>query len=366
MNIVLVIIPAIPLGCVSVYDDSLWILNQLAVTKPDYDHFSGRCCFGIQYHGHYRQQISILLSLLKGDSAKGLLSSNYDRLPAEDKQDQLWQKIARDPYRENELPTANPSFFSLLNLFFPPFLKKSFTHDGDEMPNTRQKLIHTYGSVAKMEFRTNPNITTSFTGLLRSGAIGFVRLSLARQSEDTFIPGMGVKFLIDGKPSLNMHVMNSLEGQGGNKNFFERTFRNIIPAPSSMKLKLLSKAFAVAIWFLPGGRDDRPESETNLPLYEHAAVDNEGRAVSPVVAPYEISFTPNPELAWSPDTTEDLRVNLGKIPVGSVLYTVTAKRGLRMEAETIGEIISTSRFVASRYGDEILFFQHARHRWQSS
>jgi len=294
--------------------------------------------------------------------ASAFLPQHYEGLSAGEKQDILWEQISRDPYSNDDLPKSNPNIFSRLNLLFAPFLKKSFTHTSDEIPGTRQKLIHTYGSVAKIDFRVTSN--SSFTGIFQSGGIGFARLSLANQDSSSFIPGMALKILLDGQPSVNFHVMNSLEGQGTNKNFFERRFRNIIPDPTSVSLRILAKSFALANWLLPGGAENRPESETNMPVYEHAAVDSSGIPVSKVYAPYVAVFTPNPEIAWSPDTTDDLRVNLARIPRGTVLYTVAVQRGLRTEEEVIGEIVTGSPFVASRYGDEILFFQHSRKRWR--
>lgn len=44
------------------------------------------------------------------------------------------------------------------------------------------------------------------------------------------------------------------------------------------------------------------------------------------VAPYKVTFVPNGSIGWDPHTKEDLRVHLDRIPEGTVLYTVSARR----------------------------------------
>ncbi|OWA54101.1 hypothetical protein BV898_18518 [Hypsibius exemplaris] len=177
---------------------------------------------------------------------------------------------------------------------------------------------------------------------------------------------MGLKILIDGQQSQNLQVMWSVDGQGTNKNFFHHTFSNVIPPAQSFALKILSKAFDGAIWLLPGNTQDRPESNHNLPLYEQASVTSDGQRVQNVRAPYQVNFIPNPAAGWDPANSRDLRVNLNAIPQGTVLYTVTAKRmSTTSEEQVIGQLVTTSPFVASEYEDGKLFFQHAAKRWRA-
>ena len=86
-----------------------------------------------------------------------------------------------------------------------------------------------------------------------------------------------------------------------------------------------------------------------------------------VFAPYKVTFTPNGEISWNPNTKNDFRVDLDRIPEreGTVLYTVSARRTRTSGDEPLGELVLRSKFVASQYGDETLFFQHASKRWHS-
>ena len=56
---------------------------------------------------------------------------------------------------------------------------------------------------------------------------------------------------------------------------------------------------------------------------------------------------------------EDFRELLADLDEGTVLYTVlVSSRETPNVFQKIGEIVLESRFVASSYGDTILFFQH--------
>jgi hypothetical protein len=165
--------------------------------------------------------------------------------------------------------------------------------------------------------------------------------------------------------SPSLQVMNSLDGQGTNHDFFQNKFRNIIAEPSSWSLKLLAKAFESARKYLPGTRTDKFESANNLGLYEQASVTPQGEVVKNVKAPYVVIFSPNRAISWSPTSTADVRVNLNAIPQGSLLYTVSVKRTPTAPEEVIGQLVTTSEFVASKYEDEELFFQHAAKQWRA-
>lgn len=104
----------------------------------------------------------------------------------------------------------------------------------------------------------------------------------------------------------------------------------------------------------------------------HASV-LQGNVPEKVVAPYRITFIPNPALAYSPDAPEDFRLKLANVTAGSVLYTValskpnfsmfTIQNGLQFTLgpnQVIGEVVSEGAFIASKYADRNLHFQHHR------
>jgi hypothetical protein len=304
-------------------------------------------------------QIILFVGLL--GTCFGILPPNYEHLSANEKLDILWRQISQEPYSDNSLPTTKPA--TIASLFLPPYLEKSFTVTSDEMPVGRTKLIHTYGSVAKVELRITNN-SSRFTGIFKSGGVGLARLSLGVSDDTKFFPGLALKILVDQKPSRNFHAIRAQGSQGSDRNFFAGTLTNILDEPTSFSEMILGKAFALTLWLLPGGNEDRPESNLNLPLYEQAAVDCHGEIPTSVYAPYVIKFLPNPSLAWSPNTNNDFRVNLKGVPTGSLLYTVSVGRDLLSNEQVIGELVTTSPLVASKYGDENLFFQHAHKRWR--
>jgi hypothetical protein len=302
--------------------------------------------------------VSLVGFLSFSSVAFAVLPADYTSMKAIEKQDLLWSEISQSEY--SELPTKNPGTLDSLSLFSCPFLKTSFTRASDEMPEGRIKLIHTYGSVAKVELRIHSEMS-HYTGIFKTGGIGFARLSLAREGGD-YIPGMGLKILVDGKPSVNFQVMYALDGQGSNKNFFENPFTNIVAPPTTFGTKALSLSFHWASNSLSDNPYEKPENERTLPLLEAAELHSDGSPVEQAVAPYLITFIPNPKIAISKDSKRDLRTELQEIPANTVLYTISVKKSLDAPAEEIGELITRSNFIASEYGDSKLFFQHMSRR----
>ena len=85
------------------------------------------------------------------------------------------------------------------------------------------------------------------------------------------------------------------------------------------------------------------------------------------VAPWKIVCHPIAELRESQShfATVDFRTALAAIPADTVLYNVMAHATRDdVNGEPIGRIVTRSGFVASRFVDEGLYFQHARKRWQ--
>ena len=271
---------------------------------------------------------------------------------AEAKRDQLWSRVERTAYRPGFLPTEGPGALDLAKLLYTPFLQVTFLHTSDEMPLGRKRVIHTFGSIAKVRFETLPGVP--FTGLFESGGIGLIRLSLAAQG-GTFTPGFGLKILVSGQPSVNFQAMYSLDGQGEDHNFFAHRFSNIVAPPESFALKVGAQAFAAAIHSLPGA----PENERTLPLEEAAAIRADGATVAHVIAPYEIEFWPTKAAASFTPSQDDLdvRERLAAIPMGTQLYEVTA-RDRQGNRSGVGRIVTDSPIIASQYGDETIFFQH--------
>jgi hypothetical protein len=295
----------------------------------------------------------------------GTLPPDYQSLSAVTKQDLLWSEVNKNVYPDDRLPTTGPNIFNSLIQLWPSKLTWAFTHVSDERsPENPARVLHPHGSVAKatLEIFSNPN--SAYTGIFRSGAThpAIVRASIASVDATNFMPGVSLKILLDGKPSVNMFALNSLDGQGANKNFFEKTLSTVLPDSSSVKLQFVTSVFSHALKTLPGGPNGRPEGPNVIPLYELAQVDEP--AGTSIVAPYAIQFIPNKSNGWSPDDNTDFRRKLQDFSQGTVLWTIAAqpRPGTGEQSEVIGRLLLASPFVASYYGDEGLFFQHPRHR----
>ncbi|STX28545.1 Uncharacterised protein [Legionella beliardensis] len=276
------------------------------------------------------------------------LPSNYQELPASQKQDLLWNEITKSHEIEPLPELSGSSFKEVLDKLKVLFnLNPAFDHVGDELPEGRAKVIHVNGSVGKIAFV--PTFNHPFTGIYQTGGIGLARLSLATPPADNnYIPGMAIKFLISQNPSVNLHVMNSLEGQQGNWNYFAKDFSNQIPHPTGWVAKAIEKIFE---WTRDPAND--------LPLWHLAAWTTEGKFAGIPVVPEQLYFKPSSSVIHviPEQSREDFRLSLLQVPMGP-LYEVYGKyRGVEYH---IGTLMLESVLLASYYGDKELFFQHQR------
>ena len=166
--------------------------------------------------------ISLVASTCLCFNALANLPDNYLSLDSSQKQEILWENINKS-HNEQPLPKLKENGFkdiySILSGLFN--LKPSFDFFSDEIPDGRKKIIHANGSTGKISFI--PAAGHPFTGIYQTGTQGIARLSLATSPSDTsFTPGMAIKFLLPDNASLNLHVMNALNGQGSDWNFFAK------------------------------------------------------------------------------------------------------------------------------------------------
>ena len=291
---------------------------------------------------------SLLLFTLRGSAYP--MPDDYQSRTASDKMSYLWQRVVEEAWPSLP-PYSGRGWGSLLRSFGSFFhLKKTFDHTSDELPEGRVKIIHTYGSVVQLALKPEPG--HPFTGLYKKGGMALARLSLAANPDKIgFIPGMALKFLIDAKPSRNIMVMNSLEGQGDNRNFFAKVFSNAIPAPSffSFNLWVLFKIFSTV-----------SNPANIIPVQSLASVHQDGSIPERIQSPTRLNLKPSEEVekVFDGSPEKDLRVSLTNIPKGTILYELFGI--LQGKEYKIGELRTASEFVNSSYGDKKLFFQHPR------
>jgi hypothetical protein len=285
------------------------------------------------------------------------LPENYQSLTATEKQALLWRNIEATAYRDGALPQyASLSFYlhAVTNgLMSVDYLRQTFLVASDELPSGRTKIIHTYGTVACVELVPRPG--HPFTGVLCTGARGVARLSLAFPG-DVFCPGIGLKLLIDGRPSVNIVAMPSLLGQGRDENVFARAYVN--PAPTE------TTGIAEAVLkhtFTETATSFHAEVMrwNHMPLDDWASQESNGTQVAEPCVPWGITLEPVPGAQTSSTPGPDYRVKLRAIAPGTVIFKVM----MRTEADApplhVADLVTRSPFVASRWGDEGLYFQHA-------
>ena len=300
-------------------------------------------------------------------SVMALLPKAYQAKPATDKQTELYENVSAVPYTDAEFrghksPNIAVQLLKLTNI---RYLKKSFTLENDEFKRPKVKMIHTFGSVASVSFRVTKD--SPYTGLFEKisdddqGVPAIIRVSLAKLPP-SYTPGFALKLLVDGKKSQNIFSMFSLDGQGDNYNFFANSFESKIAAPKGADLKFLAGFFKKTLVRLGSDHADPTlQSTTDL-----AKVKKDGNPVAKGTAksPFSLVFEPTAEAQMPTeklDANDGLRQRLSdssKFHKGLVLYKVYTRSSEGAEKEELGEIVVVEPFVASKYGDQQLFFQH--------
>ena len=163
------------------------------------------------------------------------LSSEFDALTAEQKIEEVWENQILATEYEQMPDTGGGWFGDMANHGISLTaslvgINQMFDHAGDEMPVGRQKVTHAFGTIAKVRFEAAPN--SPYGGILE-GADGLARFALAAPESlfDSYIPAVALKFFVSGQESVDILITEALPGQGHNRDFFARTFSNIVPPP---------------------------------------------------------------------------------------------------------------------------------------
>jgi hypothetical protein len=292
--------------------------------------------------------------------APASIASNYESLSACGKQDVLWKNIKDTEYRT--LPDLR--LFGMMQL--AAMAKQEVSIKGqlhsDFAPRGWRKFLHGRGVVAKVKVVPQGN---RLTGLFQGAECALLRLSLTFKPVGgrDVAPGLAFKILRDGVPSANISALVSLEGQKKDYNFFKNSLSNIVPIGEGMGPGMVHRIFLRAT--------DYPEE---LLAEDMASMDARGTKINAPVAPRQLFFVPGPSLAFSSEE-HDFRDDLLKIPAGTVIYQLRvlspkyqdfdysayraedAQKFLG-DSEHVADIISTSEFTASQFGDDGIFFRH--------
>ncbi len=269
----------------------------------------------------------------------------YESQTAREKQRSLWKAVSAKPY--TELPklgsrgvggTVGDSLKGLI----PFFSSFTFKRASDVQP-AHNKFFHPFGSVAMVTMETVGQ--HPYTGLFAENAAGLVRLSLASDDKSN-IPGAALKLFRNGLPSVNIHTIPGLSPQTSH-DFFERATSNVIPSPDKLGLKVVTWLQSIVA------------NPLNRPLKHIAATDSNGVGFARPKAPYQVYFRPA-DVHFAADGTEDFRDSLAKVPTGSVIYKVFATEYKGGPELHIGNLRTSSNFVASDFADRELHFLHEK------
>jgi hypothetical protein len=277
-----------------------------------------------------------------------MIPTNFNSLSASLKLDHHYKMIKSSKY--NSLPSINPDIWSLTKLANKKALSQAFLNDSDERLCVQGKIkpIHTEGVSAPILFVPNPN---NYTGLYQSGFGGILRLSRAVNSKP-YTYGLALKALIDGKPSINFHAMYSLDGQGDDFDFFSNTFSTTIDPPKRSLLKIIAFFFHQSLSIVSKDPNNRPVSETDIPLIESASIKCDGTHIENPIAPSKLLFVPTTNLDTSnKDDFREQIINQVKSPIN--LYNLYDENNI-----LLGKISIIEDFVASSYGD----YMHFKHQ----
>lgn len=301
-------------------------------------------------------------SSIQVSPAAKILESSAHSLTACQKADLMWHdKILPTIYSDLPALTA-PGVGDLFKLAQTRFTIRSLTNDSDELDVGHRKLVHAWGAEARFRFVASKG-PGRYTGIYESGSDCVIgRLSMAtKPTKTTTVPALALKFFIAGHASVNLQIMNSTSGQNSH-NFFEMPFSNIIPPPDSFMKRLMQEFFRkAAVAF--GAKDPDP---THLTVEHLAEIHVDGTTVTTPKSPFRLIFKPTMSTsALMKDATvaADFRTNLARYPVGQVMYDVYALDEGEFSTELpaskiVGQLIPTTKIVASSYGDEKLNFQH--------
>ncbi len=279
------------------------------------------------------------------------LPDGYAALNRFEKLELLWSRVASDPYPLDALPDKAPSAWARRKLFSVDYDRRSFEHAADELPEGRGKLVHRYGTCARVRFEVSE--PGPYTGVLATGGEGLLRLSDATGGP-RFTPSLALKIPVDGQPSLNFFGLPATERTEHDYDFLSGPFANSTPVPMSLDAKLLGRSFQKTAEALHATR----VYAVYLPLHELAETNLDGTSVEAPVVPDRIELHPTDDARAAFDDQKEWRTALAALPTGLCLFELRVAAAIDEPAASYGELVLETPFVASRFGDERLFFQH--------
>lgn len=308
-----------------------------------------------------------VFAVLKFDSsaesprAPASIPHNYEALTGCEKQDALWDKIQSSIYKD--LPDYKKLGLPQLVGMGMQALKLKGNLQSDYAPDGWKKYLHRRAAIAKVKILS---VSGKYTGIFQGADCALLRLSLTYKTAGSkpVAPGIALKVLRDRVPSANVSALVSLDGQGKDFNFFKNPMSNIVPTGKDIGQKLVHGMFS---------RTSKYPEE--LVLQHMAEISSLGKKSSRIVTPRQLFFVPAKSVKSFSSNEHDVRDDFLSIPEGTVIYHLYALSEkyknfdysnytpdmvakFVTESEHIADIISTSEFAASEFGDDGIFFRH--------
>ncbi len=273
----------------------------------------------------------------------------YDDLSAEEQKQVLWRDIEKTVYPKLP-PFVAPGIIDTFTILRPSFNKGAFDDFNCVMREDRKKIVHPLGVVAQVQFIVRHQIGS---GMLIHGADhGLMRISLAKAPENgNYTPGLALMLFKDNQPPANILAMPSIDGQN-NFRLFDRDYVTSLPTPSlSFKTWVLSRQFNEGIKSLGYKNHDALALSTSKLLDEHDESN------------FKIRLTALPALKnlfKAEKSNEDFREILVNAKLKDEdLFLVHVERE-DQPMFWVGVIRASSNFLASKFADERLHFQHQK------
>lgn len=270
----------------------------------------------------------------------------YFRHDAAAKQEALWDAIAKTAYRvlPSLTPKASPAFSTRVRQFFNEGYWPNAPEEQDDVSGAPVvPAYHRLGASALAEFRPNPK--HPFTGLLARHCLLVLRVSLAVEPEKAFVPGLQVKFLIDGRPSVNVSAMHDLSGEPEH-NVFGSQLSNVLVRPRRWSTRM-----AVAM---------RSNKLMEQPIEQIFSICSDGTEVRHVESGQQLLFCPTDLARSRMRGVRDFRRELPRILPGSPLFEVYVVSERLAEPALVGVVELTSSFISSEFQDTRLQFGSPR------
>lgn len=288
------------------------------------------------------------------------IPANYASFKGCEKQELLWDKALSSIHQK--LPDYQRMGLAQLVAMAQQELHLKESFYSDFAPEGWKKYLHRRGALAKIKVVAKNN---KYTGLFQGAPCGLLRLSLTYKTAGSkpVAPGLALKVLRDGTHSSNISALVSLDGQAKDYNFFKNAMSNIVPMGKDFGQKIVHNLFRRV--------SNYPEE---MLVSDMAKIDSDGLKESRLVTPRQLFFVPGPSLQFL-SLEHDVRNDFLKIPAGTMIYKIFAVSDKYVDfnysnysdemattflkdSEYVADIVSTSEFIASEFGDDGIFFRH--------